>query len=141
MQVARFPSKPITRNNKQIAVRGKSVSSLILGVPRRILIYSVILLILSSLSLLIFNSFMAICLQKINQYHYSKRFWLHFFNYYYQGQSFVNTALLQIALTSLLEEKWTRTPPAIALPADPRIVSHPHMYFRFTHKILSSQVA
>ena len=27
---------------------------------------------------------------------------------------------------------------AIALPADPRIVSHPHIYFRFTHKILAS---
>ena len=27
---------------------------------------------------------------------------------------------------------------AIAPPADPRIVSHPHMYFRFTHKILAS---
>ena len=26
---------------------------------------------------------------------------------------------------------------AIAPPADPRIVSHPHMYFRFTHKILA----
>ena len=46
-----------------------------------------------------------------------------------------------MALTSLLEEKWTRTPPAMAPPADPKIVSHPHIYFRFTHKILASYVA
>ena len=53
-------------------------------------------------------------------------------------QTEVTSAQLSMAPTSLLEEKWTRTPPAIAPLADPRIVPHPHMYFRFTHKILTS---
>ena len=45
------------------------------------------------------------------------------------------SALLFFTMTMSVNYKCHRSVIAIALPADPRLVSHLHMYFRFTLKI------